>query len=166
MTKRIVDICGAALGLLATAPLLAVMALAIKLDSRGPVVRFETRVGQGGRPFRLYRLRWTAVAGDPGAKAGSRLTRVGKIVRVLRLDGIPQLVNVLKGDMSLVGPTPETATTVARYTAEQRELLSVRPGITGPAQIARLGAAFDVRFGSRPESLEARPTAQQVGWPE
>lgn len=160
MTKRIVDICGAALGLLVTAPLLAVAALAIKLDSGGPVLQTQMRVGQGGRLFRLYRLRWTAAAGDATGEPGSSLTRVGTIVRLLRLDALPQLVNVLKGDMSLVGPSPETPAAVACYTPEQREVLAVRPGITGPAQIVRLGAAFGVTPGGGPEPSDARPTAQ------
>ena len=159
MTKRIVDICGAALALLVTAPLMAVAALAIRCASRGPVLQSHVRVGQGGRVFRLYKLRSTAETSDADATPGpdARHTRVGAIVRALRLDAAPQLLSVLKGDMSLVGPSPQAPSVVERYTAEQREVLSVRPGITGPAQIARLNGAP----GAHPEPDDAAHTLPQ-----
>lgn len=148
MTKRIVDVCGAATALLVTAPLMALIALAIRLESRGPMLEAETRIGRGGRPFRLYRFRstWADAADGPVPGRRSKQTRVGRVARLFGIAALPQLFNVLKGDMSLVGPSPESPARVERYTAEQREVLSVRPGMTGPSQLTRLKEAVDARF--------------------
>jgi lipopolysaccharide/colanic/teichoic acid biosynthesis glycosyltransferase len=143
MGKRILDVGGASLALLVALPLLVVLAVAIKLDSAGPVLFTHVRVGRYGRVFRLYKFRSMVVGAESGpavtGKADPRTTRVGRWIRPLRLDELPQLLNVLKGDMSLVGPRPESVEFVAAYTAEQRQVLEVRPGITGPTQLAWMG---------------------------
>ena len=145
MTKRLVDIVGAIVGLLVSLPLLAAIAIAVRLDSRGPALFTPVRIGRGGRPFRLYKFRSMFVDADKGsaitAGVDPRVTRVGRLLRPLRLDELPQLFNVLKGDMSLVGPRPEAPSIVERYTPEQREVLDVRPGITGPTQLTSLDEA-------------------------
>jgi FlaA1/EpsC-like NDP-sugar epimerase/lipopolysaccharide/colanic/teichoic acid biosynthesis glycosyltransferase len=149
--KRSLDICGAAFGLLASLPLLVVVAIAVKLDSSGPVFLTSPRVGRRGRLFRLYKFRSLSEHSDAGPPVtggtNSRVTRVGRIIRLLRIDELPQLMNVLKGDMSLVGPGAETPSIVERYTPEQREVLEVRPGITGPTQLALLKECAEVPAG-------------------
>jgi len=130
----------AAAGLVVLAPVLLVIALVIKLDSRGPVLHRALRVGLGGREFELYKFRSMvsdAARYGPGitVRDDPRVTRVGRVLRRTKLDELPQLINVVKGDMSLVGPRPEDGRYVALYTAEQRRVLSVRPGITSPASI-------------------------------
>jgi lipopolysaccharide/colanic/teichoic acid biosynthesis glycosyltransferase len=142
MTKRVLDVSGALLALFAALPILLVVAVAIKLDSPGPVLFTQRRVGRGGRPFRLYKFRSMVVGSESGqaitAKADPRTTRVGRLIRPVRIDELPQLLNVLKGDMSLVGPRPESPEFVEAYTAEQRQVLALRPGITGPTQLMSL----------------------------
>lgn len=143
MVKRALDLIGALVGLLVTAPILLVVALAIAIDSRGPLVYRQVRVGRGGRPFTLYKFRTMVVNAERMGAAVTcasdpRVTRVGRVLRSWRLDELPQLVNVIKGDMSLVGPRPEVPAAVARYSDRQRDVLSVRPGITGPTQLAWL----------------------------
>jgi lipopolysaccharide/colanic/teichoic acid biosynthesis glycosyltransferase len=139
--KRAFDAAASAIGLLALAPLLAIVAISIKLDSRGPVFFTQERVGRDGRRFRIVKFR-TMVGGaerrGPNVSAADdgRITRVGGLLRRCFLDEAPQLVNVLKGDMSLVGPRPETPEYVALLSAEQRRVLAVRPGMTGPSALA------------------------------
>ena len=122
-------------------PLLAALAVAVRLTSRGPAFHRTRRAGLGGRLFTMYKLR-TMRAGasreGPAITGGSdpRVTRLGRALRSSRLDELPQLWNVVRGDMSVVGPRPEDPRFVAAYTPEQRRILSVRPGITGPAQLA------------------------------
>ncbi len=140
MAKRAFDLLGAALGLLLLAPLLAVLALLIKRDSPGPVFFRQRRIGRGGQAFRIHKLR-TMVAGADGPPltvgADPRITRTGAWLRRTRLDELPQLIDVLRGDMSLVGPRPEVPEFVALYPAALRErVLSVRPGIVDPASLA------------------------------
>jgi lipopolysaccharide/colanic/teichoic acid biosynthesis glycosyltransferase len=121
--------------------LLAAIAIAIKAQDGGPVLHRAVRIGRGGRPFRLFKFR-TMVAGadsmGPGITAGGdpRITPLGRRLRRAKLDELPQLVNVLLGDMSLVGPRPEDPRYVALYTPEQRQVLLVRPGITSAASLA------------------------------
>ncbi len=140
MSKRAFDLLGAALGLLLLAPLLAVLALLIKRDSAGPVVFRQLRIGRGGQAFRIHKLRTMAAdAGGPPLTVGAdpRITRTGAWLRRTRLDELPQLIDVLRGDMSLVGPRPEVPEFVALYPAALRErVLSVRPGIVDPASLA------------------------------
>jgi len=141
MAKRLLDLLGAGLGLLLLSPLLAVVALAIKLDSPGPVFYRQVRVGQGGREFRIHKFRtMTHNPGDRGPQitvgGDARITRVGAWLRRSKLDELAQLIDVLAGDMSLVGPRPEVPRYVALYPAALREkILSVRPGITDFASI-------------------------------
>ena len=139
--SRALDIVLAAVLLVLTAPLLGLSALAIRLESPGPVLYRQRRVGKGGRPFELWKLR-TMVPGAESMGAGiyvlegdPRITRVGRLLRRASLDEIPNLVNVLKGDMAMVGPRPTVQEQVDRYTERQRRRLEVKPGITGWAQI-------------------------------
>jgi lipopolysaccharide/colanic/teichoic acid biosynthesis glycosyltransferase len=128
------------IGLTLLSPTFLLVAALIKLDSPGPVFYHARRVGKDGRPFRLYKFR-TMVAdaarrGPSITTAGDRrITRVGRLLRRTKIDELPQLINVLKGEMSLVGPRPEDPRYVALYTPEQRRVLGVRPGITSPAAI-------------------------------
>ena len=141
MFKRFVDVVASAAGLLLLAPFFALIALAIKLESPGPVFFRQERVGRHGRPFRIFKFRTMTVAppsgGVPLTVAGdARITRVGAILRKSKLDELAQLIDVLRGTMSLVGPRPEVPRYVAHYPPEWRErLLSVRPGITDFASV-------------------------------
>jgi exopolysaccharide biosynthesis polyprenyl glycosylphosphotransferase len=153
--KRLFDFAAAAAGLLIAAPLIAVMALAIKLDSRGPVLFSQVRAGLFGRPFRMYKLRTMSqdaeaqldalvdLSGleEPAFKLKDdpRVTRVGRILRRFSLDELPQLINVLVGEMSIVGPRPEQVEVVQRYAPEHQIRLTVKPGVTGPMQVAGRG---------------------------
>lgn len=139
--NRVLDVAIAALALAVASPLLVACALAIKLDSRGPVLYRQRRVGLRGRPFELCKLR-TMVVGAERQGAGlyiadrdPRITRVGWILRRFSLDELPNLLNVLRGDMAIVGPRPTVQEQVDRYTPRQRRRLEVRPGITGWAQV-------------------------------
>jgi len=127
--------------LVASSPLLGLAALAIRLEDRGPVLYRQRRVGRGGEPFEMLKLR-TMVSGAESMGAGiavdegdPRITRVGAVLRRLSLDELPQLVNVLCGEMALVGPRPTIQAQVDQYTERQRRRLEVRPGITGWAQV-------------------------------
>jgi lipopolysaccharide/colanic/teichoic acid biosynthesis glycosyltransferase len=138
---RAFDLLLAALLLAVTAPLLALAALAIKVESRGPVFYRQRRIGKDGMPFELWKLR-TMVPGAERMGAGiyvlegdPRITRTGRLLRRFSLDELPNLVNVLKGDMAIVGPRPTVQQQVDRYTDRQRRRLEVKPGITGWAQI-------------------------------
>ncbi len=140
MAKRLFDVIVAALLLVATAPLLLLIALLVKLDSRGPVFFRHRRVGVNGKPFKMFKFRTMIVGADKvGArltlKRDPRVTRVGQVLRWFKLDELPQLWNVLRGDMSLVGPRPEDPHFVRFYRPEDMIVLSIRPGIIGPNQI-------------------------------
>lgn len=138
--RRGIDVLAAAVGLLACAPLLCICCLLIWLrDFRSPFY-VASRIGRGGRDFRMLKLRSMVVAADliGGSSSGandSRITSFGKFIRKFKLDELMQLWNVLKGDMSLVGPRPQIAWAVKDYTAKEQRLLDVRPGITDPASI-------------------------------
>ena len=141
MAKRVLDLFVSALGLLLLSPLMLILGIWIKLDSRGPVFYRGERVGKDGRPFRMYKFRTMVVEADRVGPAityrdDPRITNLGRFLRGTKLDELPQLINVLKGEMSLVGPRPEDPAFVAHYDAEQREVLRVKPGITGPTQLA------------------------------
>ncbi len=139
--SRALDAVLAALALAVTAPVLAVAAILIRLESRGPVVFRQRRVGLDGRPFDLWKLR-TMVSGAEAMGAGiyvlegdPRITRAGRLLRRFSLDELPNLVNVLRGEMAMVGPRPTVREQVDRYTDRQRRRLEVKPGITGWAQV-------------------------------
>jgi lipopolysaccharide/colanic/teichoic acid biosynthesis glycosyltransferase len=139
--NRVVDGALAGLGLAVASPVLAAAAVAIKLDDGGPVLFRQRRVGLHGDEFELVKLRTMAVgaerqgAGYAVNEGDPRITRVGRLLRRLSLDEIPQLWNVVRGDMSLIGPRPTLAYQVEQYTPRQRRRLDVKPGITGWAQI-------------------------------
>jgi lipopolysaccharide/colanic/teichoic acid biosynthesis glycosyltransferase len=139
--SRALDLVLAALLLAIASPLLIAAAIAIKLESRGPVFYRQRRVGRDGRPFDLWKLR-TMVPGAESMGAGiyvlegdPRITRAGRLLRRFSLDELPNLVNVLRGEMSIVGPRPTVQEQVDRYTERQRRRLEVKPGITGWAQV-------------------------------
>ena len=149
--KRIFDLMVASVGLLLLLPLLPFIALAIKLDTKGPVFFSQVRAGLDGRPFRMYKLRTMnadaeahledlvdiGLLDEPAFKLQDdpRITRVGRLLRRFSIDEFPQLANVLVGEMSIVGPRPEQVELVERYSQEERFRLTVKPGITGPMQI-------------------------------
>jgi lipopolysaccharide/colanic/teichoic acid biosynthesis glycosyltransferase len=141
MLKRLLDLALAALALVALAPLLLVAMAWVRVDSPGPVFFRQERVGRHGRLFRIHKLRTMRVdapAAGPAitAHADERITRAGRWLRRHRIDELPQLIDVLRGDMSLVGPRPEVPRFVALYPPELRaRVLAVRPGITDPASL-------------------------------
>ena len=137
---RALDLVGAGLGLTFLWPVLLVLAVLVRLTSPGPALFRSARIGLGGRPFTLLKFRsMTTDAPRRGPAITSatddRITRVGRVLRGTKLDELPQLINVLVGDMSLVGPRPEDPSYVALYSRRQLEILGVRPGITSPASI-------------------------------
>jgi lipopolysaccharide/colanic/teichoic acid biosynthesis glycosyltransferase len=142
--KRIIDIAGAFTGLLLLSPILLLIALAVRLTSRGPVLFRQQRLGKGGTPFTLYKFRTIhhlaprVVAPDGSMilqKNDSRLTSIGAPLRTYSLDELPQLFNVLKGDMSLVGPRPDEVIHLPHYGAMERCKLEVKPGLTSLAMV-------------------------------
>ena len=151
--NRALDVAGSAVGLVVSSPFLAAAALAIKLDDGGPVLYRQRRVGHHGEEFDLLKLRtmvvgaekqgagWAVNRGDP------RITRAGRLLRRLSLDELPQFWNVLRGDMSLIGPRPTLSYQVEQYTPRQRRRLEVKPGLTGWAQIhGRAALPWDERI--------------------
>jgi lipopolysaccharide/colanic/teichoic acid biosynthesis glycosyltransferase len=141
VAKRALDLLIAGIGTVLTGPVVAVLALAIRLESPGHPIYTQTRVGRDGAPFTIYKLR-TMVADAEFRGAGlainqgdDRITRVGEFLRRYSLDELPNLWNVLRGEMSIVGPRPTLAVQVAQYTERQRGRLAVKPGITGWAQV-------------------------------
>jgi lipopolysaccharide/colanic/teichoic acid biosynthesis glycosyltransferase len=161
--KRCIDVAGALIGLAVAIPLVAIAAIAIKLDSPGPVFFGQIRIGENGRSFRIYKLRsmvdgaecrldalvdLTQLAKEPAFKLADdpRVTRVGRILRRTSLDELPQFYNVLRGEMSLVGPRPEEERVVQLYSDFHRRRLAVKPGLTGPMQVSGRG---DLPFSDR-----------------
>jgi lipopolysaccharide/colanic/teichoic acid biosynthesis glycosyltransferase len=150
---RFLDILIAALALAFLAPLLLLAALAIKLDSRGPVLYRQRRVGKDGAEFEMLKLRTMVVGSDPVGlgtvvtRDDPRVTRVGRLLRRTSLDELPNLVNVLRGEMAIVGPRPTIPAQVADYTPRQHRRHDVRPGITGWAQVrGRAGIPWEERI--------------------
>jgi lipopolysaccharide/colanic/teichoic acid biosynthesis glycosyltransferase len=139
--NRVLDVTLAGLGLVVASPLLAAAALAVKLEDGGPVLFRQSRVGKDGEDFDLYKLRSMVVdaerrgAGYAVERGDARITRVGRVLRRTSIDELPQLWNVVRGDMSVIGPRPTLRYQVDRYTERQRRRLEVRPGLTGWAQI-------------------------------
>ena len=138
--KRLFDIIASGLGLIVLSPLFIILVIWIKLDSKGPVFYRQVRVGKDNKDFRIFKFRSMRVGSDKGSLVtiggrDPRITRSGYIIRKLKLDELPQLINVFVGDMSLVGPRPEVRHYVDYWTPEQMHVLDVRPGITDPASI-------------------------------
>ena len=138
--KRIFDVVASGLGLIVLSPLFLVLAIWIKLDSKGPVFYRQLRVGRGNKDFRIFKFRSMRVGADKGSLVtigghDPRVTRSGYFIRKFKFDELPQLINVFIGDMSLVGPRPEVRHYVEYWTPEQMHVLDVRPGITDPASI-------------------------------
>ena len=139
MLKRIFDIILSLFGLIILLPFMLIIAILIKLDSKGPVFFKQIRVTKNAREFKIFKYRTMRVGSDKYSQItvgkDNRITKVGAFLRKYKLDEIPQLINVLLGDMSLVGPRPEVPKYVALYTKEQKEILKVRAGITDYASI-------------------------------
>lgn len=139
ITVRLLDIAGAVAGLLLSLPVWPVVWLAVKCTSRGPLLYRGERLGQGERVFEMLKFRSMAIGqeskGDITVAGDSRVTPVGRFLRATKLDEVPQLLNVLRGDMSLVGPRPEAPGYLDRYPADLREIFRYRPGITSPASL-------------------------------
>src|SRR5918992_818128 len=139
--SRALDVAVAAAALAVASPVMAIAAVAIRLESRGPVFYRQRRVGRRGEPFELWKLRTmvpkaeTMGAGVYVLEGDPRITRVGRLLRRFSIDELPNLINVLKGEMALVGPRPTIQEQVDRYTERQRRRLEVKPGITGWAQV-------------------------------
>jgi lipopolysaccharide/colanic/teichoic acid biosynthesis glycosyltransferase len=141
MIQRLFDFMSALVGLIFLSPIYLIAGLVIKLTSSGPIFHRGKRVGLNGKLFTLYKFRTmiaSAAAIGPGitAKDDPRITWIGRLLRQTKIDELPQLINVLKGDMSLVGPRPEDPRYVAQYTPDQKQILSVRSGITSAASLA------------------------------
>jgi lipopolysaccharide/colanic/teichoic acid biosynthesis glycosyltransferase len=140
MMKRAFDVCVAAFALLLLFPILAVVAVLVKLDSPGAIFFTQERVGRRFRPFTIYKFR--TMIHDPASRGAPitiggdpRITRIGRFLRQTKIDELPQLFNVLRGDMSFVGPRPELSRYVEAFADEYREILEVRPGITDLASL-------------------------------
>ena len=138
MARRLTDIVLALVGLAVAAPVLVAIAAAVRLRDGPPVIYRARRVGRHGREFKLFKFRTMVPAGGSSVTvwADPRVTPLGRRLRRLKLDELPQLFNVLRGEMSIVGPRPEDPSYVALYTDEERRVLSVKPGITGVAALA------------------------------
>lgn len=137
---RFLDFMLSLIGLIILSPIMGIVAILVKVDSPGPVFYRARRIGRDGKTFRLFKFRSMVLEADrqgPGITVAGdqRVTRLGKLLRKYKVDELPQLINVLRGDMSLVGPRPEDPQYVALYTAEQSKILKVKPGITGVAAL-------------------------------
>jgi lipopolysaccharide/colanic/teichoic acid biosynthesis glycosyltransferase len=140
VVKRAFDVAAAGVGLVVLSPILLVIAGLVKLDSPGPAFYRGVRTGRHGVPFRIFKFRTMVVdaerrGGGSTAHNDPRITRVGRVLRRYKLDELPQVLNVLRGDMSVVGPRPELPEYTGRYSDEERAILSVRPGITDHASV-------------------------------
>ncbi len=138
--KRVIDFTGALIGIILLSPVLIITALLIKLTSKGPIFYKSKRVGKDGKLFTMLKFRTMHVNADSiGPKLtyrnDPRITKIGRYLRQLKIDELPQLFNVLKGEMSLVGPRPEDPKYIVHYSEKQKEILSIKPGITGLAQL-------------------------------
>lgn len=140
MVKRLFDITFSSLGLIVMFPFLILSAIVIKLDSKGPVFYRGKRIGRSGKLFRIFKFRTMVydaekIGGPSTADDDPRITKTGKFLRKYKLDELPQLINVLKGEMSFVGPRPEVQTYIDMFTEEEKAILNVRPGITDWASL-------------------------------
>lgn len=153
--KRVFDVIISSLGLLLLAPAVSIAGLIIKLDSRGPVFFKQPRIGREFRPFLIYKFRtMTTDAASRGGPltvgADPRITRVGGILRTTKIDEIPQLINILKGDMSFVGPRPEVLEFVELFRSDYEEILRVRPGLTDLASLKYRNEAMTLAQAENP----------------
>lgn len=160
MPKRLFDIIAAAAALVVLSPLYLFIAAIVRCDSPGPVLFTQFRLGRGGRPFIIYKFRtmvWNAADTGPGITVDRdrRITRIGRALRRYELDELPTLWNVLKGDMSIVGPRPELPKYLSYYTDTERRILEVRPGMTdlGTLEFRKEAALLD---GDDPEGVYVR----------
>jgi lipopolysaccharide/colanic/teichoic acid biosynthesis glycosyltransferase len=156
--KRGFDLGLAALGVLVLSPLFLVLAVLVKREDGGPVFHRAERVGRGGRPFRLWKFRTMVVGaenvgGPLTIGADPRVTRIGRTLRRFKLDELPQLINVVVGEMSLVGPRPEAPKLAERYTTGQRRVFELVPGITDPASIRFANESEILGRSTDPEDL-------------
>lgn len=142
--KRFLDVTASFLGLVLLSPLMLAVSILIKIDSRGPVIFRQTRIGRNGKVFEIYKFRSMCVGAEKtgsgvySGKGDARVTRIGKILRTTSIDELPQLLNILKGEMSFVGPRPPLTYhpwKYEEYTDSQKRMFEVRPGITGWAQV-------------------------------
>lgn len=142
--KRMIDIVVSSIGILLLSPVLAVTALAVKLESKGPVIFKQERLGLGGKVFKIYKFRSMCVGAEKtgsgvySGKGDARVTKVGKIIRATSIDELPQFINILKGEMSFIGPRPPLTYhpwPIEQYSDEQKRMFEVRPGISGWAQV-------------------------------
>jgi lipopolysaccharide/colanic/teichoic acid biosynthesis glycosyltransferase len=154
--KRTFDVVLAACGLIVLAPIIGVAAVLIRIDSPGPALFTQVRIGRGFRPFLIYKLRTMFADTHQGRAlsvgADARITRVGRVLRHTKLDELPQLFNVLRGDMSLVGPRPELSRYVELFRADYAEILEARPGLTDLASIKYRDEAALLARSSDPEA--------------
>lgn len=158
MLKRSLDIFGSTLGLLLFGPVLVLFAILIRKHDNGPALYMPLRAGLNGTPFKMFKLRSMVVHADrtgvsSTSNTDSRITPIGKLIRSYKVDELMQLINVLKGDMSLVGPRPNVLQEVATYTAEEKHLLDIRPGITDFSSIV---------FSDEGAILEGHPDPDRV----
>jgi len=156
MMKRTVDVIGAIIGLVLLTPVFLVVAIAVKLDSPGTVLFHQERIGRRFRPFRIHKFR--TMVPDAVQRGGMitvgddpRITRVGRVLRRLKIDELPQLFNVLRGDMSFVGPRPEVRRYVELFREDYREILRMPPGITDLASLKYRNEAHVLALASNPE---------------
>lgn len=154
--KRIFDLFVASIGLICLVPIFILLGYLIKREDKGPILFIQERVGYKGKPFKLFKFR-TMVTGaekmGPQLTVGTdnRITRVGRFLRKYKLDELPQLINVIKGDMSLVGPRPEVPYFVNKYNETQKKVLNIIPGITDPASIMFLDESEHLKDAADPE---------------
>lgn len=154
--KRAFDVIASLMAILLLAPVLAAVAIAIKSESAGPVFYRGLRAGRNGKPFRIFKFRTMVMNAEALGSASTpeddqRITRVGHLLRKLKLDEWPQLLNVLRGEMSLVGPRPQVPWAVEQYTPEERTILKVRPGITDPASVRFRNESEILRGSKNPD---------------
>jgi lipopolysaccharide/colanic/teichoic acid biosynthesis glycosyltransferase len=138
--KRLFDIFFSALGIIICIPFLIIAAILVRLDSSGPILFTQERIGKDFKPFKIYKFRTMKKVGEQDGpkitiRGDNRITRIGRLLRKYKIDELPQLFNVLKGDMSFVGPRPEISEYVNLFKTAYGKLLSIRPGITDPASI-------------------------------
>lgn len=162
--KRVIDVVISFFALILLSPILLLTMLAIKIDSKGPILFKQERIGKDGKVFRIYKFRSMIVGAEKigsknySFKGDPRVTRVGRFIRATSIDELPQLVNILKGEMSIIGPRPVLTyfpCTYDKYTKEQLKRFEVLPGVTGLAQInGRKGIPWDVRINYDVEYVE------------